>query len=314
MLRFCLPRYRVASPVGPYQLPHQLVQIAGEHRPGTGHLQRLPQTFLGLIEPLCVRLQGANDPFALATLAADRVADGLGNVPCPLAFGLNANRLAPLVGERPQGRRGLAPPVVDHQRGCGVRTKDRAVPRQRLPGPLRRVHHAADQGAQDLSTAEATQEIRQAQLDLLSRLVAHKRPRLCHPDMHHFALGYHLGGDPLHDLRDEALGDLVHGLQRGDGVVQHTVATLSEPLDQQACLHDEHAHFGEQARQHLPLGPGSFSFRTWDCATGGKQVQGFIPRGALLARHALQAPKPCTQVDHHDSTASAPHRGLRRDS
>ena len=32
---------------------------------------------------------------------------------------------------------------------------------------------------------------------------------------------------------------------------------------------------------------GSFSFRTWDCATGGKQVQGFVPRGALLARHAL---------------------------
>jgi len=60
--------------------------------------------------------------------------------------------------------------------------------------------------------------------------------------------------------------------------------------------------------------PGSFSFRTWDCTTGGKRVQGFVPRRALLSRHAPHAPKLCTQVDHHDSTASAPHRGLRRDS
>src|SRR5678816_2990247 len=59
---------------------------------------------------------------------------------------------------------------------------------------------------------------------------------------------------------------------------------------------------------------GSFSFRTWDCTAGGKRVQGFVPRRALLSRHAPHAPKLCTQVDHHDSTASAPHRGLRRDS
>jgi hypothetical protein len=112
-LRFCLPRYLFSSPVGPYQIPHQLVQIAGEDRPGTGHFQRLPQTFLGLVEPLCVRLQGANDPFGLATLAADRLADGLRHAPRPVAFGLNANLLDPLVGERPQGRRGIATPVVD---------------------------------------------------------------------------------------------------------------------------------------------------------------------------------------------------------
>src|SRR5215510_13065117 len=60
--------------------------------------------------------------------------------------------------------------------------------------------------------------------------------------------------------------------------------------------------------------PGSFSFRTWDCTTGGKRVQGFVSRGALLSRHAPHALKLCTQVDHHDSTAAAPHRGLRRDS
>src|SRR6266478_9031721 len=74
----------------------KLVQIAGEERPGTCHLQRLPQTFLGLVQPIFVRLQGANDPFRLAALAPDRLVDGLGNVPRPCAFGLNANRLDPV--------------------------------------------------------------------------------------------------------------------------------------------------------------------------------------------------------------------------
>src|SRR4029450_1638650 len=64
----------------------------------------------------------------------------------------------------------------------------------------------------------------------------------------------------------------------------------------------------------LTLLPGSFSFRTWDGTTGGKRVQGFVPRRALLSRHAPHAPKLCTQVDHHDSTASAPHRSLPRHS
>ena len=93
---FSLPQFLFASPVGPYQIPHELVQIVGEDRPGTCHLQRLPQTFLGLVEPIFVRLQGANDAFGLATLAPDRLADGLGNVPRPCAFGLNANRLDPV--------------------------------------------------------------------------------------------------------------------------------------------------------------------------------------------------------------------------
>ena len=35
--------------------------------------------------------------------------------------------------------------------------------------------------------------------------------------------------------------------------MRHTVATLAKPLDQQACLHDQLAHLGEQARQHLAL-------------------------------------------------------------
>ena len=54
--------------------------------------------FLGLVEPVFVRFQGANDAFGLAALAADRLADGLGNVPRPMAFGLDANLLAPCVG------------------------------------------------------------------------------------------------------------------------------------------------------------------------------------------------------------------------
>ena len=43
--------------------------------------------------------------------------------------------------------------------------------------------------------------------------------------------------------------------------------------------------------------PGSFSFRTWGCTTGGKRVKGLVPRGALLPRHAPHEPKPFTQVD-----------------
>src|SRR5215470_17490812 len=59
---------------------------------------------------------------------------------------------------------------------------------------------------------------------------------------------------------------------------------------------------------------GSFSFRVWSCITGGKRVKGFVLRGALLPRHAPHEPKPFLTVGHHDSTASAPHRGFRRDS
>src|SRR5438046_7560711 len=70
----------VSSPVGAYQVPYQIVQIVSEDRPGTRHLQRLPQTFFGLVEMVLVRLQGANDPFGLAALAPDGLADGLGNV------------------------------------------------------------------------------------------------------------------------------------------------------------------------------------------------------------------------------------------
>src|SRR3954447_26804132 len=103
--RFYLSRCLFSSPVGPYEISHQFVQIVGEERPGTCHLQRLPQTFLGLVEPIFVGLQGANDPFGLAALAPDRLADGLGNVPRPVAFGLDANLLDPLVGERPDGCR-----------------------------------------------------------------------------------------------------------------------------------------------------------------------------------------------------------------
>src|SRR3954468_9927541 len=131
-LWFFLPRALFASPVDPYQIPHELVQIVGEDRPGAGHLQRVPQTFLGLVESIFVRLQGANDAFGLAALASDRRADGLGNAPRPVALGLDADLFDALAGQGSQGRGGRATPVVDQQRGRGVRTKDRAVSRQRL--------------------------------------------------------------------------------------------------------------------------------------------------------------------------------------
>src|SRR6476660_9449326 len=60
--------------------------------------------------------------------------------------------------------------------------------------------------------------------------------------------------------------------------------------------------------------PGSFSFRTWGCTAGANELKGFVPHGGLLARHASHEPKPFPKVDPYDSTASAPHRGLRRDS
>ena len=72
--------------------------------------------------------------------------------------------------------------------------------------------------------------------------------------MHDFALGYDPRGDPLYNLWHEALDHLVHRLQRGQGVLRHPVVTLAEPLEQPACLHDQLAHLGEQARQHLALG------------------------------------------------------------
>src|SRR5215831_18296619 len=44
------------------------------------------------------------------------------------------------------------------------------------------------------------------------------------------------------------------------------------------------------------------------------KLKGFVPHGALLAWRAPHEPKPCLKVDLYDSTAAAPHRGLRRDS
>ena len=85
---FCLTCWPVPN-------PHELVQIVGEERPRPGHLQRVPQTFRGLVESIFVRLQGANDPFGLAALASDLVADGLGNAPRPVALGLDADLFTP---------------------------------------------------------------------------------------------------------------------------------------------------------------------------------------------------------------------------
>ena len=230
------------------------MQIVGEDRPGTGHLQRVPQTFLGLVEPLSGGLQGANEPFGLATLASDRLAAGLSNAPRPLALGRDAALLDTLAGQGSQGRCGTAAPVGDQQRGSGVRTKNRAVPCQGLPGHRRFVHHAAAQRPTHLAPPEATEQIRQAKLDLLPRLVAHQRPCLRHTNVHNCALGHPPSGDPLHNLRAEPLGHLVHRLQRGPSVWRHTGATRAEPLAPPAGLHDPLPPRGEQARQHLALG------------------------------------------------------------
>src|SRR5882672_2680047 len=74
------------------------------------------------------------------------------------------------------------------------------------------------------------------------------------------------------------------------------------------------------AQPPLPRAPatevmaGSFSFREWDCTMALKGVKSLVPRGALLARHAPHEPNPFPQVNTHDNTASAAHRGVRRDS
>src|SRR5215207_5575130 len=59
---------------------------------------------------------------------------------------------------------------------------------------------------------------------------------------------------------------------------------------------------------------GSFSFRKWGCTTTLKGVKSFVPRGALLARHAPHEPKPLCEVNKYDSTAPATHRGVCRNS
>ena len=45
-----------------------------------------------------------------------------------------------------------------------------------------------------------------------------------------------------------------------------------------------------------------------------KGVKSLVPRGALLARHAPHEPNPFPQVNTHDNTAAAAHRGVRRDA
>ena len=90
-----------------------------------------------------------------------------------------------------------------------------------------------------MAPTEATEQIRQAKLYIFPRLVAHTSARACrHTNVHNFALGHHPSGDPLHNLREEPLGHLVHRLQRGQSVLRHAVATRAEP----------HGPAGESAR------------------------------------------------------------------
>ena len=104
------------------------------------------------------------------------------------------------------------------------------------------------------------------------------------------------GGAPLHNLRDEALGHLVHRLQRGHGVLRHTIATLAEPLDQQAGLPDQPAHRGEPTRQHLALGLVAL----------GQQMGGFDGPENRLPLHACRlAPHPRTGFELRKGAATA---------
>ena len=78
-----------ASSVGPYQIPHELVQIVGENRPRPGHLSNVPQTFRGLVESIFVRLQVPMIPSVLPrSLRPSR--GRLGNAPRPVALGLES--------------------------------------------------------------------------------------------------------------------------------------------------------------------------------------------------------------------------------
>ena len=61
-------------------------------------------------------------PRSLRTVS--RTAWATRHAPWPL--GWIANLLDPFVGQRPQGRCGIAAPVVDYQCGGGVRPKDGA--------------------------------------------------------------------------------------------------------------------------------------------------------------------------------------------
>jgi hypothetical protein len=71
--------------------------------------------------------------------------------------------------------------------------------------------------------------------------------------MHDFALGHHPGGDPLHDLWDEPLGDLVHSPQRGCGTLGHTIAALRQARHHGTGLYDQLSDLRQQACQHLTL-------------------------------------------------------------
>ena len=179
------------------------------------------------LEPIFVRLQGTNDPFGLAPFAPDRLPDVLGNVPRALALGLDAQLFDPLVGQGLQGCGGIAAPIVDQQRGGGVRPKDGTVPRQRSAGafstrPLPRgsrcqryTHRRGGLG----DTADQTRP--------LSRFVAHQCPRLCDTSMR--LLPWATTPVVIHWVRHEALDHLVHRLQRGQGVLRHPVVTLAFP-------------------------------------------------------------------------------------
>ena len=72
--------------------------------------------------------------------------------------------------------------------------------------------------------------------------------------MHDFALGHHPGGDPLHDLWDEALGHLVHRLQRGDGrCASHGRGALQAAGPVGRVCTTNWPTSVQQARQHLAL-------------------------------------------------------------
>src|SRR5262249_41369987 len=76
---------------------------------------------------------------------------------------------------------------------------------------------------------------------------------------------------------------------------------------------NSNAPFSQSLRSNLHL-QGHLVFGDGVAQQVQNKLKGFVPHGALLAWRAPHAPKPCLKVDLYDSTAAAPHRGLRRDS
>ena len=186
---------------------------------------------LGLLNPYLsvfrVPMMPSVLPRSLRTVSRTASATCHGRLP----LGWMPISLTPSWASARQGRRGIAAPVVDHQRRRGLRTKDRAIPRQRLQGHLRFVHACHGSTSQTHTHRRGDSADTAGQTRSFSPPCGARSPGPAAYPHAQFCLGHHPGGDPLHNLRDEALGHLVHG-QSVAGTLGHPVATLPKPLDQ----------------------------------------------------------------------------------